>query len=125
MVQGVSDKRWDELPAFYAEDTVVTHPMHPDQPPPLRGRVQIAAHFRAAAEGGAAGVDFQPRNVVVHQTADPEVVVAEFDYVGTAQDGAVPLLVRNVFVLRVRDGLIVESRDYADHHAFARARGDA
>ncbi|GAA1607854.1 hypothetical protein GCM10009789_72850 [Kribbella sancticallisti] len=28
-----------------------------------------------------------------------------------------------VFVLRVRDGLIVESRDYIDHVAMAKARG--
>jgi ketosteroid isomerase-like protein len=28
-----------------------------------------------------------------------------------------------VFVLRVRDGLIVESRDYIDHVGMARARG--
>ena len=28
-----------------------------------------------------------------------------------------------IFVLRVRDGLIVESRDYIDHLAMVRARG--
>jgi hypothetical protein len=31
--------------------------------------------------------------------------------------------VPGIFVLRVRDGLIVESRDYIDHLAMIRARG--
>lgn len=123
IVHGVCDRRWDELPDLYAENTVVEHPMHPMRVPALRGREQVAEHFRAAAAGSAAGTAFQPRNVIVHQTSDPEVIVAEFEYRGTARDGAAPLRVRNVFVLRVRDGLIVESRDYADHLAFARARG--
>jgi len=59
--------------------------------------------------------------MVVHRTADPEVVVAEFSYAGTADRGdfAVPC----VFVVRVRDGRIVESRDYGDHIGFARAFG--
>ncbi|MGA8117383.1 MAG: nuclear transport factor 2 family protein [Actinocatenispora sp.] len=124
LVQGVSDKRWDELPALYAQDTLVEHPFDPRRAAPLRGRSQLAEHFRAAAQGGATGVDFQPRNVVVHQTTDPEVVIGEFEYHGTARHGAEPLSVRNIFVLRVRDGQIVSSRDYADHLGFARARGD-
>ena len=32
------------------------------------------------------------------------------------------LAVPCVFVMRIRDGLIVESRDYIDHVAFAQAR---
>jgi len=48
----------------------------------------------------------------VHETADPEVVVAEFDYRGETGAGH-PVLRRNVFVWRVRDGRIVHARDYA------------
>lgn len=124
LVHGVGVKRFDDLPALYAEDTVVTHPFDPRRPPALRGRAALAEHFAAAGRGGAAGMDFRAEDVVVHRTEDPEVVVVEFAYVGTARYGAVPLRVPNVYVVRVRDGLIVESRDYADHLAFARARGD-
>jgi ketosteroid isomerase-like protein len=63
------------------------------------------------------------RDVVVHETADPEVVIGEFAYVGRVLATGARFTVHNVFVLRVRDGLIVESRDYADHLAFAAATG--
>ena len=51
------------------------------------------------------------------RTVDPDVVIGEFTYRGDA-GWAAPCIV----VLRVRDGLIVESRDYIDHLALARAR---
>jgi ketosteroid isomerase-like protein len=51
------------------------------------------------------------------------VIVAEFDYAGTVLETGEAFTVPCVFVLRVRDGLIVESRDYIDHVAMARARG--
>jgi ketosteroid isomerase-like protein len=50
------------------------------------------------------------------------VVIGEFDYQGTTGTGR-PFRVSNIFVLRVRDGLIVESRDYGDHPALAAATG--
>ncbi|MCI2419057.1 nuclear transport factor 2 family protein [Saccharopolyspora sp. K220] len=121
LVHGVTHRQVEDLPNLYATDAVVDHPMDPLGGPTLRGREQLAAHFRAGLTRTAQ--DFQARNVVVHQTTDPEVVVAEFEYHGTAHDGT-PFAVPCVFVLRVRDGQIVASRDYVDHFAFARARGD-
>jgi hypothetical protein len=59
----------------------------------------------------------------VHETADPEVIVAEFDYVGHVATTDTTFRVANIQVLRIRDGLIVESRDYHDHLAFAHALG--
>jgi ketosteroid isomerase-like protein len=61
------------------------------------------------------------RNVVVHQTADPEVIVAEFEYAGRNTETGRDFVVPNVFVMRVREGRIVESRDYAHHRAFEEA----
>jgi ketosteroid isomerase-like protein len=52
------------------------------------------------------------------------VVVAEIEYAGTVIATGAPFRVPAVFVLRVRDGLIVESRDYIDHVAMIRARGE-
>ena len=34
-----------------------------------------------------------------------------------------PFVIPNVFVIRVRDGQIIESRDYADHVEIARVLG--
>jgi uncharacterized protein len=62
-------------------------------------------------------------NVTIHQTTDPEVIVAEFEYQGTSGDTGEPYSVPGIFVLRVRNGEIVSSRDYFDHLAAARARG--
>lgn len=52
-------------------------------------------------------------DVVIHETADPEVIVAEFVSEFTLPDDSmtkVPCL----FVMRVRDSQIIESRDYID-----------
>ena len=62
-------------------------------------------------------------DVVVHQTADPEVIVAEFGYEFTSPDDSATK-VPCVFVMRVRDGQIIESRDYIDPIRAFTARGD-
>ncbi|MGH3659519.1 MAG: nuclear transport factor 2 family protein, partial [Micromonosporaceae bacterium] len=61
-------------------------------------------------------------DTTVHETADPEVIVGEFAYEVTQADGTVNL-VPCVFVMRVRDGEIVESRDYIDPIRAAQSRG--
>jgi ketosteroid isomerase-like protein len=87
----------------------------------LRSKSQLRAHF-PSGPGRMQGVtEFAAADRIVHLTDDPEVVVAEFRYVGRAHDR--PFAIPCIFVLRVRDGYIVESRDYADHLGFARASG--
>ena len=114
LVDGVAGQCWDELPALYAPDTAVTHPFAGS--PPLRGREALRAHFAAAAR---MPLEMRAEDVVVHETTDPEVVIGEFRYVGRNTATGRDFVVRNVFVVRVRDGMVVESRDYADHLAFA------
>jgi ketosteroid isomerase-like protein len=60
---------------------------------------------------------------VVHDTADPEVIVGEFDYHGQVSTTGRTFQVPNIQVLRIRDGQIVSSRDYHDHLALAAAVG--
>jgi ketosteroid isomerase-like protein len=100
----------ERLVAFYAEPTHVVHPMNPDIPP-LRTRDELRAHFAAAPTHLGRPDAFAPADVVVHQTTDPEVVVAEFHYEVTR--GGTTSSIPCVFVVRVRDGLIVDSRDHA------------
>jgi uncharacterized protein len=111
----------DELAALYAERTDVRHPFAPLGDAPLRTRAQVREHFAAAAAHGAGVERFEPAGAVVHRTEDPEVVVAEFAYAGAA--GGREFEIPCIFVVRVRDGEIVESRDYTDHVGFARALG--
>jgi uncharacterized protein len=111
----------ERLVELYAETTDVSHPFSPFGIEHLRTRADLRRHF-AEGPGRSAGIErFEAVDRTVHRTADPEVVVAEFRYAGTA--GGRPFEVPCVFVLRVRDGRIVESRDYADHVGFARAAG--
>ena len=109
LVDGVTGQKWDQLPELYAEDAVVVHPFSTDPAiSRLEGREQLRAHFARAAE---IGVDFRADDLVVHETTDPEVVIGEFTYRGTlaGKDVTMPA----IFVVRVRDGLIVSSRDYS------------
>jgi ketosteroid isomerase-like protein len=111
----------DRLPLLYAEQTRVVHPLAPLGDAPLCTRAELRAHF-ADGPGRATGVErFAAVDRAVHQSTDPEVVIGEVTYAGTVngRDVALP----GVFVLRVRDGLIVESHDYLDHVGMARAFG--
>jgi uncharacterized protein len=122
LVHGVADRDFDVLPALYAEQTDVRHPMSPYGDKPLLTRDALREHFGANAPRVAETIRFQPENIRIHHTADPEVIVAEFGYEYSTPDGGVTK-VPCIFVMRVRDGQIVESRDYIDPVRTARARG--
>lgn len=122
LVNGVADRDFDALPELYAEATDVRHPLWPGGLPALTSREDLRRHFAAGA-ASTATVRFRPEAVVVHETRDPEVIVAEFEYRGTVLATGEAYAVPCVFVMRVRGGLIVESRDYIDHVSSARARG--
>jgi ketosteroid isomerase-like protein len=121
LVHGVAEERWDELPALYAEQTDVRHPFDPLRAPALRTRDELREHFRPAGAGPR--LHRRATNITIHETADPEVIVAEFEYQGTVAGTGEPFVQPGIFVLRVRDGRIVSSRDYFDHLTTARVRG--
>jgi uncharacterized protein len=122
LVHGVCDRRWDDLPGLYAEQTNVVHPLDPFRAPPMLTRERLGDHFGGADEV-LGDVRFEPANITVHETADPEVIVAEFEYRGTVPATGEPFVLPSIFVIRVRDGQIVSSRDYADHLGLARTLG--
>jgi ketosteroid isomerase-like protein len=122
LITGVTSRRWDDLPDLYAPDAVVDHPMQLPAPTRIDGRKGIAAHFAAAAQ---LPLEMRAENLVVHQTADPEVIVGEFDYVGRNTATGDDFSFANIFVLRVRDGRIVESRDYSNHAVLGAVFGGA
>ncbi len=108
------------LAACYAEQTDVRHPFAATDRP-LRTRADLRRHFDQATTGAKAFERFETTGLRVHRTADPEVVVTEFRYETSADGQRVPIA--NILVTRVRDGMIIESRDYADHINAARAFG--
>jgi ketosteroid isomerase-like protein len=113
LVHGVSDKRGPALADLYAEATHVTHPFQPGSEV-VRTREELRAHFGQAA---ALAVDFEVADLVTYEGTDPEVLIAEFAYQG--EYGGRPVRIANIFAMRIRDGLIVESRDYGDHLGIA------
>ncbi|WP_354638097.1 nuclear transport factor 2 family protein [Kitasatospora camelliae] len=122
LLAGITEGRFSELAALYAEDTVVETVFEPVGPRRFEGRSVLAERFAAVAEHSP--IELSASNVVVRETEDPEVIVAEWDYrvhhraTGKTFDAA------NIQVLRVRDGLIVSSRDYHDHLALITGGGD-
>jgi ketosteroid isomerase-like protein len=76
LMRGITDERWNDLDRLYAEDAVVEYPFALPAPMRLDGRDAIRRYFAAAA---AIPLQLHTRNMVVHVTADPEVVVAEWD----------------------------------------------
>jgi uncharacterized protein len=121
LVDGVAEGRWAELPDLYAEQTHVVHPFDPLRAAALRTRDELREHFRPA--GSVVRLRRRAANITVHQTTDPEVIVAEFEYQGTVVETGESFAQPAIFVLRVRDGEIVSSRDYFDHVTGARIRG--
>ena len=111
----------DHLANLYAVDAHVTHPFHPEHADSATvGRESLRAHFAMLPQAGVS-VSSSVEDWTLHTTADPEVVIAEFAYKGSIDER--PLNTRCIFVVRVVAGLIVESRDYIDHMASARAYG--
>lgn len=118
-LRGITEGRYADVLDLYAEDVVVEQPFMLPKPLRIVGKDALRAHFA----GAPADLKLRASNVVVRQTDDPEVVVAEWDY---TLDGRGSLA--NVIIMRVRDGLIVASRDYHNHAAvgsLASAAADA
>jgi hypothetical protein len=90
---------------------------------PLTSRCALQEHFTVPREGRESLPKRRVVDVVVHETADPEVIVAEFAYEFTLPDDSMSK-VPCVFVMRVRDGQIIASRDYIDPIRTYTARGD-
>jgi uncharacterized protein len=121
LLTGVAAGATPALAELYAEWAVVELPFA--QPGGLRlvGRDQLAQHF---ARAGRAPFRLRPINVKLHETRDPEVVVAEYDYQGETPSTGRRFVVSNVQIVRVRDGLILTSRDFHDHAGMAAAARD-
>ena len=100
----------------FADDGALVFPFAPPgMPKEVHGRDAIRAllqpRYDALRASGREILAYE--NLRIHDTLDPEVIVAEFDVdvVGTRRSF--------IHVLRVRDGQIVEQRDYFDSLAMA------
>jgi len=109
LLKGIGNRSWSELSVLYAEDVVIEHPLSTGPVARIEGRAKVREHFaRMAGFDGALHVD----DLVVHETTDPEVVISEVTFRGTF--GGTEATMAGIRVMRVRDGLIVSSRDYGN-----------
>ncbi|HEY4453117.1 MAG TPA: nuclear transport factor 2 family protein [Pseudonocardiaceae bacterium] len=107
-LSSITEGRFADVLDLYAEDVVVEQPFMLPQPLRIVGKDALRAHFA----GAPANLKLVVSNVIVRRTDDPEVVVGEWDYTVNGRGS-----LANVIIMRVRDGLIVASRDYHNHAA--------
>ena len=108
---------------FYAPGVVIEMPFAPAGLYPSRtetSREELRTRFQA---GAAVRRYTGLRDAVIHETAEPGVVIAEYTLDGELAGTAEPFSLRFVMVMTIRDGLIVHTRDYSDPIAGARALG--
>jgi uncharacterized protein len=116
----------------YADQVVIEMPFAAGLTPARleTTREELRARF---ASGAASRRYTAARDVRLHQTTDPDVLVAEYTLDGTRLDIAGPgdagpggggqFSLNFVMVLTFRDGLIAHARDYTNPVAAARALG--
>ena len=117
IVDAIAERRLAEiLDECYAEDVVVEHPFMIPEPTTTKGREQLRVRVTNLKN---LPITMEIADVVVHETADPEVIVGEFESRITSKQTGKRIATRNIMVLRVRNGLIVSSRDYHNHALLA------
>ena len=86
----------------------------PYRPPGVPGRLEGRAEIRGFLTGSAkAFIRFDEyRDLVIHETVDPEVVIVEYDAHGTVIPTGAPFHQTVIAVFRVHNGQILSYRDY-------------
>jgi ketosteroid isomerase-like protein len=109
------------LPAeLLAEDVVVETPFSPPGMRRYEGRDAWLAFYRSRP------LPFrfdEFRELSIRETDDPEVIVVEYELVGTITTTGVTASATFIALLQVRDGLIKHWREYQDVLAISRALG--
>jgi uncharacterized protein len=111
------------MDSLLAADAVIETPF---APPGRPRRFEGREEFLAFAEAGRAAlpVRFEEcREIAVHDTADPEVIVVEYELAGTVTTTGRRAAAPFIGVLRVRDGQVTGWREYQDAVAIAHALG--
>jgi uncharacterized protein len=102
------------LGTLSAEDVVLETPFAaPGHPRRIEGREQFLAFARPRRSALPARFE-EFRSVVIHDTADPDVIVAEYELCGTVTTTGERASARFVVVLTARDGQIAHWREYQD-----------
>lgn len=114
---GSATFEWDLL----TDDVVIETPFAPPgQPTRTEGREQVIAWTEAGRAAFPVRFD-EVRAVTVHRTADPDVIVVEYELAGTHTGTGATASAPFIGVLRARDGKLAHWREYQHTVAIARA----
>jgi ketosteroid isomerase-like protein len=111
---------------LYADDAVVSVEFTIPDPIVIDGKAAHVAMVEAAKAGPADYPsrmydNIEIRDLVIYETTDPDVVIAEWTYLSHVGDATVAN--GNIIVVTCREGKVVRSRDYHNHATRAVADG--
>ena len=114
----------DGFAALFAPDAVIESSFAgpPGTPARLEGQEAIRKYSRRVMASPLRLEDFEVAEL--YQTQDPEVVITEMRTKGTVTTTGRPFTTTSVQILRIREGRIVHSRDFADPRILEEAIGD-
>jgi uncharacterized protein (TIGR02246 family) len=114
----------DGFAALFAPDAVIESSFAgpPGTPVRLEGREAIRQYSRRVMTSPLRLEDFEVAEL--YQTQDPEVVITEMRTTGTVTTTGRPFTTTSVQILRIREGRIVHSRDFADPRILEDVIGD-
>ncbi|OLR92367.1 nuclear transport factor 2 family protein [Actinokineospora bangkokensis] len=105
---------------LWAEDGTMEFPFAPEGYPRLEGRAAVADYVRDYPDL----LDIHEfTDLVVHETADPRTIVAEFAARGAVTATGAPYQLRYIAVITAVDGKITSYRDYWSPAAVAGITG--
>jgi uncharacterized protein len=121
--RAIVDQAADDLADLYSDDAVHEIPFaFPGLPRRYVGREEVRAAYRALWAASPATPQ-QIRDVRIHTTQDPGVIVVEQTVAGEVGPTGAAFEFPGVLVLTVREGRIVHVRDYLDGLGAVQALG--
>ncbi len=107
---------------FWARDVVIEQPFAAGGPTRIEGRDT----FLAATEASRAALPVrfeEMRDVVMHDTVDPDTLIVEYELTGTVLTTGKRASANFITVMAVRDGQVTLWREYQNTLAMMRALG--
>lgn len=116
------DPSGQTLADLYGDQVVIEMPF---APPGFPQRTETSNdELRARFSGGAAMRNYEKIDgVVIHETADPEVAIVEYQVHGKRAADGEAFVLPYVNIMTIRDGVIVHSKDHTDPINALRALG--
>jgi uncharacterized protein (TIGR02246 family) len=114
----------DGFADLFAPDAVIESSFAgpPGTPARLQGREAIREYSRRVMASPLRLEDVEVAEL--YQTQDPEVVITEMRARGTVTTTGRPFTTTSVQIIRIRDGHILHSRDFADPRILEDVTGD-